>query len=139
MSRTTPILAGAATLGTAVMLLTGCTSSPQEDVSTACTAAAAHGAALKSFQESLSPDATVEQVKAARDEVQKTYDDMVDAAEEVSQDRANALEQAWDELDKAVEDIPDDATLQQAADSLKNEAADVESARSDVASELNCT
>lgn len=137
MSRTTPILAGAAALGTAVVLLTGC-SSPQEDVSKACTDAAAFGAALKSFQESLSPDSTIDEVKAARDEVEKTHDALVDSAEDVAQDRIKALDNAWDGLDKAVKDIPDDATLQQAADSLKNEAADVQSARNDVASELNC-
>ncbi|WP_336715418.1 hypothetical protein [Arthrobacter sp. USHLN218] len=138
MSRTTPILAGAAALGTAVVLLTGCSSSPQEDVSKACTDAAAFGAALKSFQESLSPDATIDQVKAARDEVEKTHDALADSAEKVAQDRMKALDNAWDGLDKAVKDIPDDATLQQAADSLKNEAADVQTARNDVASELNC-
>lgn len=133
-----PILTGTLTLALAVAVLTGCSSTPEENVSSACEASDAYAAALEGFQDTLSPDATVEEIRTARDEVRTTHDDLAEAAEDVAQDRMDELKTAQDGLNDAVEDLPDDATMSQATNALESEASDVETARSAVADELSC-
>jgi len=142
MSRTHAILAVPAAIGTAVILLTGCgsnsTEKTQENVTQACTAAQAFAGAVKGFEDTLKPGATVGEIQSARDEVKKTHDDLVKASQDVAKDRTNELNKATDEFDKAVNDIPDDATVSQAIDSLRNEAASVKSALQGLRTDLKC-
>ncbi|MFT4469479.1 hypothetical protein ACMX2H_06155 [Arthrobacter sulfonylureivorans] len=138
MSKQHSILTGTAALGLAVGMLAGCSASPEENVAKACGASDAFAAALQNFRETLTPDATLDEIRSAREEVSNTYNDLKGATANVAKDRTDALASATDELKAAVDDIPDDATVRQAVDSLKNEAANVETARSGVASELNC-
>jgi len=142
MPKTRPFIAASLAFGAAAALLAGCSSpSPEEqkeDVTEACAASAAFGVALKSFQDSLTADATIEQIKDAREQVQSSYTTLVDEAKDVAQDRMADLETATDELNAAVDAVPDDATVQDALDSLKNEAADVVNARNNLDNSLNC-
>lgn len=148
MSRPHPILAGSIALAASVALLTGCSpSSPgasvssaraQENVSQACTAASAYAAALTNFKQTLKPGATVEQVQSARDQVAKSYDDLIKASQDVSRDEVDAVQAAEQNFDRAVKDVPDDATLAQAIGSLRDEAANVQAAVSDLRTAAKC-
>ncbi|NUL44355.1 hypothetical protein F7P69_04000 [Cellulosimicrobium funkei] len=138
MSKQHPILTATVTFALAAGVLTGCSSSPEENVSTACEASDAYAAALQSFKDTLSPEATVEEVRAARDEVRTTHDDLVEAAEEVAEDRLEDLDSAEDGLHEAVEDLPDDVTMADATGDLESQASEVETARNAVAEELSC-
>ena len=148
MSRPHPILAGPIALGFAVAMLAGCsTSSPgtsvssaraEENVSQACAAASAYAAALTNFKQTLKPGATVEQVQTARDEVAKTYDDLIKASQDVARDEVDAVQAAQKNLERAVKDIPDDATLTQAVGSLRDEAVNVQAAVSDLRTAAKC-
>ena len=106
MSRPQPVLARLLALGAAAALLAGCTtasppaststpqattSSPQATVSPVCAAADAYADALTGFKDALLPGATVEQVRAARDQVVKTYDDLVSAIGSGAQERMDAV------------------------------------------------
>jgi hypothetical protein len=138
MSKQHRILIGTAALGVAVGMLAGCSASPEENVSKACVASDAFAASLQSFQKTLTPDATIDEIRSAREEVSNTYNDLKGATANVAKDRTDALASAADDFNAAVDAIPDDATVPQAVDSLKNEAAKVDTARDGVASELNC-
>jgi hypothetical protein len=138
MSKQHPILLGTAALGLAVGMLSGCSASPEENVTKACGASDAFAAALKNFRETLKPDATIVEIRAAREEVSNTYNDLKGAAANVAKDRTDELASATDDFKAAVDAVPDDATVPQAIDSLKNEAAKVDTARKGVASELKC-
>jgi hypothetical protein len=138
MSKQHPVLLGTAALGLAVGMLTGCSAGPQENVAKACGASDAFAAALQNFRKTLTPDSTIEEIRSAREEVSNTYNDLKGATANVAKDRADALASATGELKSAVDAVPDDATVRQAVTSLKNEAANVETARKGVASELNC-
>lgn len=128
------------------MLLAGCstpsppagTSSAAPSVSPACAAADAFADALTSFKDTLKPGATVEQVRAARDQVVKTYDELVAATGSAAKDRVDAVTSAEARFTAAVNDVPDDATLTEAAASLRDEAANVQAALSDLATEVQC-
>ena len=148
MSRRHAILEGSIALAAAAALLTGCSpSSPgtsassaraQENVSQACAAARAYAAALTNFKQTLKPGATVEQIRSARDQVAKTYDDLIKASQDVARDEVNAVQAAEKNFDRAVKDVPDDATLTQAVGSLRDEAANVQAAVSDLQTAAKC-
>jgi hypothetical protein len=138
MSKQHPILIGTAAFGLALGMLAGCSASPEENVSKACAASDAFAAALQNFRQTLTPDASIDEIRAAREEVSNTYNDLKGAAANVAKDRTDELASATDEFKAAVDAVPDDATVPQAVDSLKNEAAKVDTARQGVASELNC-
>ena len=125
-------------LGAAAVLLTGCAPTPQENVNQACASISAYGTALTNFKDTLKPSATVEQVKSARAEVDKTYQEMIKQTQDVAKDRVDAVKTADQNLDKAVKDVPDDATLTQAAASLRDDAAKVQAATSDLRSQMKC-
>ncbi|BCW66810.1 MAG TPA: hypothetical protein VF885_20795 [Arthrobacter sp.] len=148
MSRPHPILAGPIAVAASLALLTGCsTSSPgtsvssaraQENVSQACAAASAYSAALTNFKQTLKPGATVEQINSARDQVAKTYDDLIRASQDVARDEVDAVQAAEKNFDRAVKAVPDDATLTQAFGSLRDEAANVQAAVSDLRTAAKC-
>ena len=153
MSRPHPIILGSIALGAAVALLTGCSpasppaatpsptvtvSSPPASTAQVCAAVDAHAAALANFKATLTPDATIEEVRAAQDQVTKTYDEMVKAGENLAQERADAVKAAEAKFNAAVAAVPDDATLTQATNSLRDEASNVEAAIRDLRAEVKC-
>jgi hypothetical protein len=160
MSRPHPILANLIALAAALALFTGCggtstptstgtgagtatsTGSPSpsqpESASKLCDAARAYAAALTSFKDTLKPDVPIEQVRTARDQVVKAYDDLVTASADVAKERVDAVIAAENKFTAAVQAVPDQATLPQAIDSLRDEAANVQAALSDLAAEIKC-
>lgn len=104
----------------------------------ACTAADAFGDALTSFKDSLEAGAAVEDVRGARDQVVNSFNNLNAALGNVTVARLDALRSAEARLDAAVKAIPDDATLAQALDSLKQEANNVQAALSDFLTVINC-
>lgn len=140
MARPHPIFAGPISLGAASLLLTGCStaSTPQENESKVCAATKAYASVLTSFKDTLTPTATVEQVRSARDQVVKTHDDLMQASEAVAKDRVDAVKEAEDKFVSAVRDVPDDANLAQARASLRDEAANVQAALSDLGTAAQC-
>jgi recombinational DNA repair ATPase RecF len=113
-------------------------SSPPASVSEVCAAADAHAAALANFKATLKPDATIEQVHSAQDQVTATYEDLAKASENLAQQRAEAVKAAEAKFNAAVAAVPNDATLAQAAGSLRDEAANVEAAIRDLRTEVKC-
>ncbi|MBF2046758.1 MAG: hypothetical protein IGS54_05220 [Elainella sp. C42_A2020_010] len=87
---------------------------------------------------SLSPSSTVSDLQAARDQVKTTFADVKTSAQAVQEAKVADLEQAYQELDKAVNAIPQTATLNQAAQSIAPQVAAVENARNQVEAGVNC-
>ncbi|GAA1496407.1 hypothetical protein [Paeniglutamicibacter kerguelensis] len=141
MRRKHPTFFGATVLGAAAigLALGGCTStSPEENVSQACTAANNMSSALVEFRNALTPEATIEELQTARDKVSDAYDSLLAEAENVAQDRMNELESSLGEFRSAVESVPDDTKVPVAIDSLRTEANDVGTALDSLRSELKC-
>ena len=68
----------------------------------------------------------------------KTYDDLVNAAGDAAKDRVDAVKAAQQKFTSAVNAVPDNATLTQAVNSLRDEAANVQAAVSDLANDAKC-
>jgi cytochrome c556 len=134
-------------LGAAIGLLAGCsTTSPStspatsqtKSVSPVCAASDAFSASLTNFKDTLKPGATVEQIQSARDQVKKAYDDLLNAAGDAAKERVDAVKAAQQKFASAVNAVPDSATLSQAVNSLRDEAANVQAAVSDLSNEVKC-
>lgn len=134
MRRTTGVLVGLMILATAA-----CSSeTPEENTEQACGAAEQLTVALDNFDTTLTPDATVDEVTAARDEVRAAWQELDAAADDVAQDRGQALDDAWDGLQESVDDISGDATVADVVDSLRDDAVEVQEARDALADDLGC-
>jgi hypothetical protein len=140
MSTKKPARTGLIAVGVITVLMTGCgdTTSPEEEAQQACAAADSFTAALNNFEENLTPETTTGGARAARDEVQRTYEVLVDEGQDVASDSIQDLEEAMGQLNTAVDNVPDEATLSEAADSLRYEATQVEAARDNVVNDLAC-
>jgi hypothetical protein len=133
--------AAAMALGTSMMMigLAGCSSpTPQENVSQACEAADAFGTALQEVRSSLTPEATVDELRTARNQLADSYEDLLKESGDVAEDRLEELDTNVDGFRDAVDEIDDDTKVPDAVDSLRNEANDVETAMDNLRSELNC-
>lgn len=71
-------------------------------------------AAVAKFQ-SLGLNSTVPEIKAARDDVRPLWDQVVVAAEKVKGADVEAAKKAWADVDAAVNAVPDDANIMEAA------------------------
>ena len=72
------------------------------------------------------------------DQDAETYDDLVKASQDVARDGVEAIQAAKNKFDRTVKDVPDDATLTQAVNSLRDEAANVQAAVSDLQTAAKC-
>ncbi|WP_454855115.1 hypothetical protein [Promicromonospora soli] len=134
MRRTTGVLVGLLVLATAA-----CSSeTPEQNTEQACGAAEQLTVALDNFGTTLTPDATVDEVMAARDAVRAAWQELDAAAGDVAQDRRQALDDAWDGLQESIDDVSGDASISDAVDSLRDEAVEVQEARDALADDLGC-
>lgn len=151
MSRPQSAAARMLAFAAAMALLAGCsttspgaspsatpTTSQTKTVSPVCAAAAAFSTSLTNFKDTLKQGATLDQIRAARDQVVKAYDNLTSAATDVAKERVDAVKDAQKKFAAAVNAIPDNATLTQAVNSLRDEAANVQAAISDLTSEVKC-
>ncbi|WP_313811722.1 hypothetical protein [Glutamicibacter sp.] len=137
MSKKKTLIGGLCSIAAVATLLVGC-SSPEENVTEACDASKAYATSLETFQSTLNKESTIGEIRSAYDDVQSAYKTYAEATADVSKDRLEDLNSKQDSFDKAVKDLPEDATVSQSVDSLKDDAKAVESARADLASELKC-
>lgn len=121
-----------------VAALAGCGSDSEGDEAAACAAQSDLQSAVQELDATLTPDATIDQIRSARDQVATAVDELSDAAGDVAEDRADELRSAQDDLDDAVSDLDGDDTVPEALDSLRGEVDRVEQARDALASDLAC-
>ena len=68
----------------------------------------------------------------------ETYDDVINASKDVARDEVDAVKAAEDKFDRAAKAVPDDATLTQAVNTLRDETANVQAAVSELRTAANC-
>lgn len=142
-------------MGVAIAFLTGCSaSSPTEStgapvttsssapdqakVDRACSAATDFTESLTNFSNLLTPEVTIDQLRAGGKDVARSYEALERAAEDIAEDRMAAVIAAERKFQAAVNDIRDQATVPEAIESLRNEAAEVQTAVSGLTEEVEC-
>lgn len=126
-----------AVVATAILGLSACSESTEEKEAAACDAYANFQEAVAGL-DTLTPESTVDEISSAREDAATAYEDLENAADEVAESRSGELEDAIEALEDAIKDIDGDATVPEAAASLREEVDAVRTARDDLAAELSC-
>ena len=105
-----------------MFVVTGCISKSLEEAQVDfCQALAAYGEAVHELQ-NVNASTTVEELQSARDDVADALDDVKDAAGDLREARLRASEGAWENTQDAIKDISGDATLGEAAATIRGQA-----------------
>ena len=86
----------------------------------------------------ISLDSTVDEIQKNWEDVESAWNNVVSDAEAVATAKSDDLEKAYDDLKKAIDDIPGDATITEALQSIADEAAAVDAAWQQLFSDLDC-
>jgi hypothetical protein len=76
----------------------------------------------------IGPDSTVGEVKEARKEVDQAFEQAAASGAQLRDVKLDTVKTAWDALGQTIDDMPDDATLAEAGDAIKQSAAGVQAA-----------
>jgi|GEM_PF-741389 len=86
----------------------------------------------------ISLDSTIEDIQNNFKAVEDAWNKIVADAEKVAEAKSDDLEKAYDNLVKAINDIPGDATITEALQSIADEASAVAAAWEQLFSDLDC-
>ena len=111
--------------------------SEEEAVAQLCTDLAELEAADAAFDD-LGPDSTIDEVRATNDAYNDALGDVVESARDVAAVRAQPIEDAYANLDQAINDVPGDATIVGALASITDELAAVDDAYAEAFASLDC-
>lgn len=87
---------------------------------------------------SLSPSSTVGDFRKATEDVKTAYNNVKTSAAAVQEAKVDELDRAYANLDKSVQSVPNQATLQQAAQSITPQVTAVQTARDQMSAGLQC-
>ena len=96
------------------------------------------GIVLPLVLKALSADSTVKDLKQAQKQVRSAFAAVKQAASTLEDAKVEQLEQSQQNLEKAVNDIPDDSTLDEALASVSDKVESVSVARQELFSSANC-
>lgn len=133
-------LARTVVLLTAVAALAACSDGdqPEDKDAAPCAAVEQFGTALDELEAATTDDATADDLREAGAQADEAADRLEDAATEVAQEQAEAFDEAWERLDEVVDGVEDDAGVAAAVDPVREQAAQVRTARDDLADALSC-
>ena len=104
-----------------ILVVTGCSKSLEEAQVDFCQALVAYGEAARELQ-NVNASTTVEEVEAVRDDVVGAREDVSNAAGGLREARLRSAEDAWENTQEAINDISGDATLGEAAATVRGQA-----------------
>lgn len=105
-----------------MFVVAGCAQSLEEAQVDFCQALVAYGEAVNELQ-NVNAGTPVEELETARDNVSDVRDDLLDAAGGLRDARIRSAENAWGDTQEAINDISGDATLGEAAATIRGQAA----------------
>ncbi len=89
--------------------------------------------------ESLNTSSTMDEFRSAADQVRDDMQQVRSNAADVQEARADELVAAQENLDRAIQDVPGDATLEQALATVRDELAVVRVERDQYFADLGCS
>jgi len=96
------------------------------------------GAALENM-ENTTLRSSVGDIRDGRDQVKSAMEKVRDSAAEVANIRLDRLNAAYEDLDRAVQDLPDDATVPEAIQTIRPYVQAVRDEQRSLYADLNCT
>jgi F0F1-type ATP synthase membrane subunit b/b' len=105
-----------------MFVVTGCISKSLEEAQVDfCQALAAFGEAVNELQ-NVNSSTTIEELQSAGEDAADAREEVNDAAGDLRETKIRAAENAWDNTQEAIDDISGDATLGQAAATVRGQA-----------------
>jgi hypothetical protein len=105
-----------------IFVVTGCVSKSLEEAQVDfCQALVAYDEAVHDLQ-NVNANTTVEELQSARDAVADALEDVKDSAGDLREARLRTAEGAWENTQEAIKDISGDATLGEAAATIRGQA-----------------
>lgn len=89
--------------------------------------------------ENTSLSSSVGAIRDARDQVRSAMEDVRDSAGRVANIRLDELNAAYEDLDRAVQDLPDDATVPETIQTIRPYVLVVRDEQRNLYADLNCT
>ena len=104
-----------------MLVVTGCSNSLEKAQVDFCQALVAYGAAVGELQ-NVNAATTVEELESARDDVADARENVEQAAGDLREAKIRVAEDAWENTQDAIDDISGDATLGEAAATVRGQA-----------------
>ena len=104
-----------------IFVVTGCSKSLEEAQVDFCQALVTYGESVNELQ-NVNASTTVEELQSARDDVADALQEVKDSAGDLREARLRAAEGAWENTQDAIKDISGDATLGEAAATIRGQA-----------------
>ena len=105
-----------------ILVVTGCSQSLEEAQVDFCQALVVYGEAVQELQ-NISASTTVDELQSAHDAVADALENVTSAGGNLREARLRAAENAWDNTQEAINDISGDATLGEAAATIRGQAS----------------
>lgn len=116
----------------------GCVQPTQEEAQTQlCQDLGELGVALENY-DNLTANSTVEDIRDAEDQVTAAMEDVRASADQLADVQVDELDSAYNDLENAVQSLPDDMTAEEALQTISPELQAVRSERQNLLGELNC-
>jgi hypothetical protein len=126
----------------AVMTMAACTEAAPTDQADAeaalCDSLATFTTSLEEFRDLDPATASVEDVQAARGDIQEAWDAVRAAAADVPEADDAAVDAAWQEVATAIDDFEPDVAISEALVPLQEAAGEVQTARDEMRDGLGC-
>lgn len=88
---------------------------------------------------SIDPQTTIGELDSTFNRIGSSFSDLQNAASDVSATQAEELEQAYRELETAIDNVPPDATLAEASARIEDELTAVNQARDNAGADFECS
>lgn len=123
---------------TAALALGGCSESVDEASADYCSSVDNLNSELASLASLVGGDATLDEIQAQRDAVSGAYDETAAAAGDLEESVSSAADSAYSDFQDAVDAIPGDATLTEAAEQYAAAARQYEASLATIAADAGC-
>ena len=128
----------AVSLGVGALLLAGCTESVEEASGDFCSNLDTLEAELASLESLVAGDATLDDIDVQRDAVRDAYDATAASADDLEASVSSEADTAYDSYQDAVDAIPGDATVTEAAPAYATAARGYLASLSTIAVDAGC-
>ena len=125
---------------TLVLAVTACTQEEtQPSAETAvCTSVSELGTAIQDFRDIDPATASIEDVQAARDDIQGAWDQVKAEATDLSEADEAAIDDAWNGVAQSIDDFPTDEPIEDGLASVQEATGAVQTAHQEMADGLGC-
>ena len=128
-------------LGLILLVATACTPQQESQPSAeaaVCASVAALGTALQDFRDLDPATASMDDVDAARGEIQAAWDEVKSQATDLNQADEAAVDDAWNAVAQSIDEFPSDEPIEEGLASVQDAVGGVQTAHQEMADGLGC-